>query len=349
MMNRHHRAMLCLRLALLVMLVCSTGSTAFTLDSAYVGQLRRGIAFTMTEQFDSARLVFQHLVDREANDFAARLYLAGVDHAEMLDREEYDGKEKFESDAEHAIDLAEDALKRGHDSAWAYLTIGNAHAYIASLEAKAGGWWSAMRRGLKAKGAYLEALKTNPALYDAYLGLGTYHYWKSAKTEFINWFPLVGDRKDDGVRELELAVDSSLFSGDLALNSLVWIQLHRKQPGRALACAERLHARYPNSRLVTWGLAFSSYAAGRYHEALDYFGAIITSLESDSTQNYFNLIECRYHRAEIFGQTLQSDAERADLTALLAYPVNDDVKQRQADKLKASRKRLDQLAKAAKP
>lgn len=337
--------MVCVRLALLLMLVCSTGSIAFTLDSAYVDQLRRGIAFTMTEQFDSARVVFQHLVDREANDYAARLYLAGVDHAEMLDREEYDGKKKFESDAEHAIDLAEDALKRGHDSAWAYLTIGNAHAYIASLEAKAGGWWSAMRRGLKAKGAYLDALKVDPALYDAYLGLGTYHYWKSAKTEFINWFPLVGDRKDDGVRELELAADSSLFSSDLALNSLVWIHLHRKQPDRALACADRLHARYPNSRLVTWGLAFSHYAAGRYHEALDYFGAIIASLESDTTQNYFNLIECRAHRAEIYHLVGDLANERREYEQLLSYPAPRAVAKRQEDTIQIARKVLAESSK----
>jgi tetratricopeptide (TPR) repeat protein len=252
----------------------------------------------------------------------------------MLDREEYDKKEKFKSDAEQAIELAEDALKRGHDSAWAYLTIGNAHAYIASLEAKDGSWWTAMRRGLKAKGAYLDALKVDPNLYDAYLGLGTYHYWKSAKTEFINWLPLVGDRKDDGVEELYLAVDSSLFSSDLALNSLVWIHLDRKKPAEALACAQRLHAKLPESRLVRWGLAFSNYSAGRFHEALDHFEAIITSLESDSTQNYFNLIECRYHRAQIYESVGDAEAATAEYEKILSYSPAENV-------LKKQRKHID--------
>ncbi len=302
---------------------------AFSLDSAYVAQLRHGISLTMTEHFDSARVVFGALVKHDPNDFAARLYLAGVDHAEMLDREEYDKKDQFKSAAEHAIELAEDALKRGHDSAWAYLTIGNAHAYIASLEAKDGSWWTAMRRGLKAKGAYLDALKVDPNLYDAYLGLGTYHYWKSAKTEFINWLPLVGDRKDDGVEELYLAVDSSLFSSDLALNSLVWIHLDRKKPAEALACAQRLHAKFPESRLVRWGLAFSNYSAGRFHEALDHFEAIITSLELDSTQNYFNLIECRYHRAEIYERVGQDTLARSEYRRLAEYPLTESVRKRQ--------------------
>ena len=91
------------------------------------------------------------------------------------------------------------------------------------------------------------------------------------RRSFINWLPFVGDRKDDGVEELQLAVDSSLFSNDLALNSLIWIHLERKDPQSALACAETLHSKYPqrSSRLVKWGMAFSNYAAGKFAAALE--------------------------------------------------------------------------------
>ena len=206
-----------------------------------------------------------------------------------------------------------------------------------------------MRRGLKAKGAYLEALELDPNLYDAYLGLGTYHYWKSAKTEFINWLPFVGDRKDDGVEELQLAADSSLFSNDLALNSLIWIHLERKDPQSALACAETLHSRYPDSRLVKWGMAFSNYSAGKYAAALKYFGEIISSLESDSTQNYFNLIECRYHRGKIFQSVKDTSAARSEFEKLLSYPVAEEVKKRQQAKISESRGALSKLLNVRNP
>ncbi|MBK7092480.1 MAG: hypothetical protein IPH59_12300, partial [bacterium] len=171
----------------LALLLTAPSLHAIDLDSNYVAQLRRGIAFTMVEQFDSARSVFAAMVARDSLDHAAMLYLAGVDHAEMMDREDFTNKRQFEMLVEKAIDLAEKAKSNSDKAAWAYLTIGNGHAYAASIEAKAGSWWTAMRRGLKAKSAYLEALELDPTLYDAYLGLGTYHYWKSAKTEFINW------------------------------------------------------------------------------------------------------------------------------------------------------------------
>lgn len=324
---------------------------AVSLDSTYVNQLRQGIAFTVTEQFDSARSVFAALIQADSADHAARLYLAGVDHAEMLDREDYSRKEQFNLAAEAAIETAEGALTikggtvdRDHDSAWAYLTIGNAHAYIASLEAKAGSWWTAMRRGVKAKGAYLKALELNPRLYDAYLGLGTYHFWKSAKTEFINWLPLVPDKKSEGVDELLIAVDSSLLSNDLALNSLVWIYIQQKQTDLALACAKRLHDKYPESRLFTWAMAFSSYADGHFHDALDYFGKIIASLESDPTQNYFNLIECRHHRGEIFEMVNDSSAAALEYRALVEYPVPANVRDRQEGKIDHARRFINKAA-----
>ncbi len=332
--------MLIRTLLLLGLLAFPASLAAVDLDSTYVAQLRRGIAFTMVEQFDSARTVFAEMVARDSLDHAALLYLAGVDHAEMMDREDFGKKDQFEAAVEKAISIAERARSLAEEAAWAYLTIGNGHAYTASLEAKAGSWWTAMRRGLKAKGAYLDALELDPHLYDAYLGLGTYHYWKSAKTEFINWLPFVGDRKDDGVEELQLAVDSSLFSNDLALNSLIWIHLERKDPQSALACAETLHSKYPDSRLVKWGMAFSNYAAGKFAAALEYFGEIIGSLESDSTQNYFNLIECRYHRGKIFQSVKDTSAAQKEFEQLLSYPAGEDVKKRQQAKIREGKRAL---------
>ncbi len=335
--------MKCVAITALLLLLPLTATPALNLDSNYVVQLRRGINFTMVEQFDSARMVFKQMLATDSLDHAARLYLAGVDHAEMMDREDYSRNDRFEADADATIHLAELDLGAGRDSAWAYLTIGNAHAYVASLEAKAGSWWTAMRRGLKAKGAYLDALKIDPNLYDAYLGLGTYHYWKSAKTEFINWLPFVGDRKDDGVSELQLAVDSSLFSNDLALNSLIWIQLERKEPQLALENARILTGKFPQSRLVKWGMAFSCYAAGHMHEAVNYFGEIITSLEFDSTQNYFNLIECRYHRGKILLSVNDSTAARQEFGILLGYPASSDIRDRQKGKVKEAKAILQSL------
>jgi tetratricopeptide (TPR) repeat protein len=323
-----------------------TGSaSALDLDSSYLIEIRRGIDLTLTERFDEARQTFQAMIDRDSTDHAARLFLAGVYHSEMFDREDFGGHHRFEKLADEAIRLADKAIRENRNPAWAYLTKGNAYAYIATLDTRIGSWWSALRKGLAAKSEYLEALKIDPRLIDAYLGLGSYHYWKSAKTEFINWIPLIPDRREDGIAELKLAMDSASFSRDLAANSLVWIYLDCGEYGNAYAIASRLHRKFPHSRLFTWGLAFSAYYSRNLEEAAECFGRILNVIESEPGQNNFNAIECRYHRAEIFRAQHQNDKAVLELTALLSYPVSEEIKNRQKDKLSRARELLKQLQK----
>ena len=318
---------------------------AVQLDSTHLPDIRRGINLTMVERFDEARKVFQAMIDSDTTDHAAYLLLAGVWHGEMFDRENYGTRPKFDSLISKALALAKRAIAENRNPAWAHLTRGNAYAYIATLETKVGSWWGALRKGLAAKNEYLEALKIDSTLYDAYLGLGSYHYWKSAKTEFINWLPLVPDRKDQGCAELQLAIDSSLFSGDLAANSLLWIYLDRGRLDEAHDIATRLHQKFPDSRLFTWGLAFSSYYSGDLREALESFGGILDMIEHQPGQNNFNTIECRFHRARIFQMLHEREKAITELRTLLSYPISEEIKDRQQEKLKAAQELLKEMHK----
>lgn len=319
--------------------------SALQLDSVYLAEIRTGIKLTVTERFEEARNVFQIMIDRDPTDHAAYLLLAGAWHGEMFDREDYSARPEFDSLIDKALAFADKAIAEHRNPAWAHLTRGNAYAYTATLETKVGSWWGALRKGLAAKGEYLEALKLDSTLYDAYLGLGSYHYWKSAKTEFINWLPLVPDRKDEGCAELQLAIDSSLFSGDLAANSLLWIDLDRGQFDEAYDIATWLHQKFPDSRLFTWGLAFSSYDSGHLHEALESFGRILDMIEHQDGQNNFNTIECRFHRARIFRMLHERDNAIAELQVLLSYPISVEIKARQQERLYKARELLEEMQK----
>lgn len=331
------------RPALLLVLIFTMPVVALELDSTYLAEIRQGIDLTMTERFAEARDVFQQLIGRDSTDHAAYLFLAGVYHAEMMDKEDYGDKPIFYQLVDKALLCAERAIQQNHDPAWAHLTRGNAYSYIAVIEAKDGSWWSALKGGLRAKGEYLEALAIDSTLYDAFLGLGTYHYWKSAKTEFINWLPFIADRKEEGLRELQLAVDSSLFSRNLALNSLVWIYLNQGRGDKSFEIANRLHNIFPQSRLVMWGLAFSSYQSGRLPAAADYFGEILERVERQPGQNNFNTIECHYHRAAIFRQMNENDKALIEVQALLSYPISNEIRDRQKEKLRRARETILEL------
>jgi tetratricopeptide (TPR) repeat protein len=334
----------CILAALIPLLFAPASLSALELDSTYLAQIRLGISLAFVDDYDGAKDVFEGFITNDSTDYAGYLFLAGVYHAKMIDAEDYSDRDTFTVLIDKSIRFAEQALKDGADTAWAELTIGNAHGYVAALEGKVGSWWTAVKQGMKAKNHWLEALRADSTLADAYLGLGNYHYWKSAKTEFINWLPFVKDRKEQGIEELDIALDSSLFSGTMACNSLVWVYLDDGRPVAALASAHELEERYPNSRMVLWALAFSSSHAGQYPQALSYFGRIITQTEQHPS-NYFNLIECRFHRAKIFELLGRYESALSECDSILSYPVPEETCKRQKDKLKKARKLQEHLRK----
>lgn len=336
--------MLNVRYPLMICLLLSGIAHAFDLDSAYLEQIRTGMDLAYSDQYDSAKAVFGEMIAADTSDYAAYFFLAAVYHAEMIDAEDYSDKDIFLALIDTAIGRGKTALEAEIDPAWAALMIGNAHGYIAAYEGKEGSWLAAIKQGVKAKNKYLKALEYDSTLYDAYLGLGNYHYWRSVKTEFINWMPFVPDRKEQGLRELALARDSSLFSSTMAVNSLLWIHIRGDRPHKALQAVDWLEQRYPQSHTVLWGKAFAYEAAGDYRQAIQTFGELIEQLESQTT-NYFNLIECRYHRGRMFEALSEPEAAVREYQLLLGYPVATDVSERQQERIEDATKYLRELRK----
>jgi len=314
------------------------------LDSNYVETIRRGIAFSITEQFDSAKAQFEPMIVADSTDCGAYFFLAAVYHSQMMDAEDFAQVDTFQVLLDDAYRHAEAAIKVGDNPAWALFIEGCTHAYRAALETHIGSWFKAMKEAVKGKNRCLDALRIDPNFWDAYVILGNYHYWKSARTDFINWLPLVADRKEQGVEELRLAADSSLVSRDLALNSLVWVLLDADRDQEALAAAQDLYGRYPSSRLANWAMAFADLHAGKLHQATKHFQAIVDQLEPDTTQNYFNLIECRYHLAKIYQEAGDEEATASEYRKMLAYPVDEEIRKRQSDKLKEARHFIDGIS-----
>ena len=91
------------------------------------------------------------------------------------------------------------------------LYLGHQAAYRSLYEARFGSRFSALTYGLKAKGFYRDGLAADSALYDLYLGLGSYHYWKSAKAGILRTAGIFNDDKEKGISEIRKAIDSSLF------------------------------------------------------------------------------------------------------------------------------------------
>jgi hypothetical protein len=133
---------------------------------------------------------------------------------------------------------------------WFYLA--GAYAPLVQWRLIRGERLTAAREGKKIKDALEHALRLDPELYDAYFGIGMYHYYADvapAHARLLRWLLLLpgGDRVQ-GLREMRQARERGALLGGEADFQLAQITLwYESRPRDALALFESLDARYPSN------------------------------------------------------------------------------------------------------
>jgi hypothetical protein len=265
------------------------------LDQSKIDMIQSGMEYLMDSRWDSAAASFSEIKTADSADPAYYLFTGLVLLSEMTDAEDNFHDERFKAYMDSVKILSEIKLDSctARDSAVGYLYLGHAHAYKSLYDARFGSSYSALREGLKAKGDYRRGLKADSTLYDIYLGLGSYHYWKTVKAGLLRTFGFFSNEREEGIAEIELAIDSSLFSASAAKSALIWIMLNEKQYDSALTLASPMYFKYSNSNSFIWPIAEAFYKKENFEKAAEYYKKLFERLQRNPG-NFYNLIESAY-------------------------------------------------------
>lgn len=310
-------------------------------SSFYINLINEGINATLNENYFYAESRFRQIIREEPEDPAGYFFLGALYQAEMMDYEGDFKEKEFYSNLETAIRLAKKRIKSGNETPWDYLYLGNSYGYLGVYKARKGGWWPAFKNTLKAKSAFKKAVELNPKFYDAYVGLGSYHYWTSYFTKSFAWLPFFADERKKGVEELKLAAKESLFSKVAALNTLIWIYIKEKNYSPAIALADSLQKEYPDGKIFLWALATANYEKYDWHKAIEYYGLIKKKLNNNPAENYYNLIECQYRIADSYFNSGDFPECISICREALSYDLDKKSRERQKEKLNKIKELLD--------
>ena len=159
---------------------------------------------------------------------------------------------EFTAKADAAIAAARAWAGREPDRAEAWFYLGGAYGARVQWRVLRGQRLAAARDGKNIKEALEQALRLDPAMQDAYFGIGLYHYYAAvapAAARILRWLLfLPGGDRAQGLREMLRA-----RSGGQLLRSEADYQLHvlylwyEQQPERALALVRSLRERHPRN------------------------------------------------------------------------------------------------------
>ena len=229
---------------------------------------------------------------------------AAMLQARMLDDEHFDYDDDFYMLLKLAEKKSKKMLENHPKDAWVWYCLGLTYGSRAVYDSRKGSWWSTLNNGIDSKHAFTECIRSDSTFYDAYIGLGSYHYWRTVKTRVFNWLPFVQDDRKEGLHELELAGEKSMFSVDFAHNSLIWIWMDMKMYEKAESLAIEMQVKYPEGRKFLWPIAYARLEQDDYSGAEKVFIELITRNNTKPNNNH-NIVECRYHLAKIYFETGQ--------------------------------------------
>jgi tetratricopeptide (TPR) repeat protein len=307
-------------------------------DSSIIQLLQEGIQASFQEDYRLAEEMFDSLVGMAPQDPAGYFFKAALFNAQMIDYESKFREKELYQNVKTAKKLARERIKKERDNAWVYVILGNSYGVKAVYDSRQGKWFSGLQEGLNAKSALKEAIKKDPELYDAYVGLGSYHYWASVVTKSFHWLPFFGDNRKQGMTEMNLALKKSTFSTPAAASGLVWMYIREGKFDSAIELAQRMQDEYPQGKSFLWPIAEAYFDKREWASALSRYRELLERLkiehEQETIDQSYNLVECRFYIANcLFGLAKYAECDSV-CREILNFPLDEEIQKRQKEKLK---------------
>lgn len=255
--------------------------------------LRSGIESIVTQNYADAELKFKRLNDNYPDLPLGSIYLAAVKMAASIDYGEAIDEGYISARLNDAEKKTDKLIEKNDHNAWNFYFLALNKGYWAYFKALNRDYISAFSSGLSSISKFNKCLQMDSSFYDAYIAIGTYKYWKSAKTK---WVPFVSNEKELGVQYLTLALGKNTFNHYLAQNSLMWIYINDKEYKKAADIAEKVLSKYPGNRSFKWGLG-RAYQEINKRKAIEVFEKLLSSVLELKNNNHYNEIILKHKLA----------------------------------------------------
>lgn len=284
--------------------VCAQGPISPTTEDTDVSTsdpvetiIKRGIIVFTNEQPNEALNIFQKLIERDQDDPRGYFYKAAVFSVTMQDYKTRAFENEFYRYVNEAIDKAESRIKVNGEDAEAHFYLGGAYGYRGIDKTMVGNWLSAFLDGTRGVFHLQQSLSFNPKYYDAYYGLGAYHYWVSARSSLLWFLPFFADERAQGIEELRLASNKGSFARYEARASLVTVLMNEDRWDEALKEVEVLLEKFPEDLSSHIQRAKIMVKLARWEEVTSEFQWVKRFLADRPYRGYMRELEAEYYLA----------------------------------------------------
>lgn len=308
-------------------------------------RLLTGIEMGIAGRYSEAILHFSKVKEEYPDHPAGHFFLAAIYQSRMMDFETDLWRDQFFFEVNEAETLAREKIDREGDDASHYFYLGGALAYKSFQLGREGDYLPALSSAVKSIGYLNKAGELDSTFCDAYLGIGSYQYWKSKITMRLTWLPFFSDKRSAGINNIEEAVECSRFSKWAALSNLAWIYIEEGDYRQAIHYAEIGLASFPASRFFLWPLGDALFRNKEFRRAAEVYQALLQSVQTEQFNNGYNEVLLRFKLAECSKAMADSELMLFHISRGLQVKGHEPVRGRIAKIHKKLKKLVEEMGK----
>jgi len=279
----------------------------------------QGMELVYDMKFKEAESIFNEIIKREPQN-GLGYFLKSVGYFWMCQKYPHneDTREKYKDITFKAIEVAEETLDRNENNIDAMFYLGGAYGNLGRYYIMEKSFLKAYWYGRKGKIYLKDVIEINPKYYEAYAGLGIYHYYAAELPKIIKIFSFIlgieGD-KELGLKELKSAVANAKYTKSEAKFFLASIYSDiEKDYQKALTVMEELHQRYPNNSTIIMVLGKCNWELEKYEPAIKYFREMIDKYpDDDRMKDFYNAYGYKLVKINHFDEAIRVFKKQVEL------------------------------------
>ena len=265
-------------------------ATVSAQSEPFLEEIYAGVKAVLLHEYDQAFAIFSNLSEQFPNNPTGPFFAATILQSKMMDFETNRWQDEFFELLEDAETRSQVLIRQDLQQTYARFYLGAAMAYKGFYLVRDKRYLPGIRAAITAIDQLEKVVKVDSQMYDAYLGIGNYKYWRSRFTKIFNWLPFFSDHRQEGLRMIRLALEKGTFTRWAAINDLAWIYIDRDDPTKALKYAQMGLNEFPNSRFFLWPAAEAYAKMDEPRQARRLYEKLLLSVTSESINNHYNEI-----------------------------------------------------------
>lgn len=298
--------------------------------SEFDSLLLEGIHYSYKENYTESEKCFRSAMKLNPDEPAPYLLLASLYGVYMSDFSTDILEKEFFAYADSTVMIAKQKIDKGDTSGWVHLWLAGGYGTRAFYKVWRKNIISGVQDALKSIKEFYKAVEIDSSVYDAYIGIGGYNFFKYKYLSFIPWAK--GEMWEE---EIKLAAEKGRYLSLTATAGYALLLVEDKRYEEAAKVITTLIEKFPNTRTFRWTRAKCYNEMKAWKLARDEYKKILELVLVGQPDNFYNLAFCRMGLARahfMLEEFAECKVQCDEIIALPDIPGTEGIKQ-EAEKM----------------